>query len=150
MLVGSRNALPRMAAARQRMLEGEEPIPAVVDVVGHAEEDPEDTSVGLGGLPNEAGVVQLDAACMDGTTHNAGGVAALENILHPAQVARLVMERTDHCLLVGRGAYEFARMHGHAHTELLTERARKIWLAWRENANPRDDRFPPPPAEDSP
>ena len=108
------------------------------------EADEKDSSVGLGGLPNEEGVVQLDAACMHGPTHNSGGVAGIENILHPSEVARLVMERTDHCLLVGRGAYEFARQHGHPHVELLTERARAVWLRWKETMSEQDDRLPPP------
>ena len=73
------------------------------------EVDPEDTGVGYGGLPNENGVVQLDASIMDGKTYNAGSVASLENIKTPASVARLVMERTDHIMLVGVGALEFAR-----------------------------------------
>jgi len=117
-----------------------------IEVVKVVEADPSDMSVGLGGLPNEDGVVELDAACMDGATHNAGGVAALRGILHPSEVARLVMERTDHCLIVGEGAYAFARAHGHPHTELLTEAARRRWLEWKETLSERDDRLPPAPA----
>jgi N4-(beta-N-acetylglucosaminyl)-L-asparaginase len=79
---------------------------------------------------------------MDGRTHNAGSVGCIENILHPSEVARLVMERTDHCMLVGRGAYLFARAHGHPHTELLTEPARERWLSWKESMSDRDDRLP--------
>jgi N4-(beta-N-acetylglucosaminyl)-L-asparaginase len=108
------------------------------------EANPKDHSVGLGGMPNENGVVQLDAAVMDGRTHNAGSVACIENILHPCEVARLVMERTDHIMLVGRGAYEFARMHGHEHVELLTDEVRKRWLDWKEKMSESDDRFPAP------
>ncbi len=74
--------------------------------------DPEDTSVGYGGLPNEHGVVQLDASIMYGPTHNCGSVAALEGIKTPCSVARLVMERTDHIHIVGKGAQDFARAHG--------------------------------------
>ncbi len=144
LLVGSSNALGGMEEGHARLVRGEPGLDVVIDVVSAVEADPEDTSVGLGGLPNEDGVVQLDAACMDGATHNAGSVAALENILHPARVARLVMERTDHCLLVGKGAYEFARMHGHEHVDLLTEKAREAWLRWRETMSTRDDRLPPP------
>jgi len=147
-LVGSGNGLAGMQLAYPGLLAGKHPLDSAIEVVKVQEADPEDTSVGLGGLPNEDGAVVLDAACMDGETHNSGAVAAIENILHPSEVARLVMERTDHCLLVGRGAYEFARMHGHPHAELLTERARKIWLRWKETMSERDDRLPPPAKEE--
>ena len=105
--------------------------------------DPEDTSVGYGGLPNEHGVVQLDASIMYGPTHNCGSVAALEGIKTPCSVARLVMERTDHIHIVGKGAQDFARAHGFKVENLLTENARKIWLRWKENLSSKDDWFPP-------
>lgn len=143
-MVGSANALAGMRDHYASLQEGLDPLSAAIEVVKVVEADPEDTSVGLGGLPNEDGVVQLDAACMDGATHNAGGVAALENILHPSEVARLVMERTDHVLMVGPGAYAFARAHGHPHVELLTDSSRRRWLEWRERMSADDDRLPPP------
>jgi N4-(beta-N-acetylglucosaminyl)-L-asparaginase len=105
--------------------------------------DPEDMSVGYGGIPNEDGVVQLDSSIMDGPTHNCGSVASLEGIKTPCSVARLVMERTDHIMLVGPGAQKFAIMHGFPVENLLTERARKIWLRWKENLSEKDDWFPP-------
>lgn len=105
--------------------------------------DPEDMSVGFGGLPNEAGVVQLDASIMYGPTHNCGSVAALENIKTPCSVARLVMERTDHIHLVGAGALRFAKMHGFKEENLLTGKARIRWLKWKENLSDKDDWFPP-------
>mgnify|MGYP001224467831 FL=1 len=105
--------------------------------------DPDDTSVGYGGLPNKHGIVQLDASIMYGPTHNCGSVAALEGIKTPCSVARLVMERTDHIHIVGKGAQEFARVHGFKIENLLTDRARKIWLRWKENLSDRDDWFPP-------
>ena len=104
--------------------------------------DPDDTSVGYGGLPNEHGIVQLDASIMYGPTHNCGSVAALEGIKTPCSVARLVRERTDHIHIVGKGAQEFARVHGFKIENLLTDRARKIWLRWKENISDRDDWFP--------
>jgi len=107
------------------------------------EVDPEDHSVGYGGLPNEHGVVQLDASVMDGSTYSAGAVASLENIKTPSSVARLVMERTDHVLLVGPGALAFARSFGFREEELLTEEAREIWLRWREERGASDDWGPP-------
>ncbi|MCZ6597006.1 MAG: N(4)-(beta-N-acetylglucosaminyl)-L-asparaginase [Planctomycetota bacterium] len=146
-MVGSANGLAGMKEAWPRLLDGEDPLTVALDVVARVEADPNDHSVGLGGLPNERGAVQLDSACMHGPTHNSGAVAAIENILHPSQVARLVMERTDHCLIVGRGAYEFAREHGHPHTELLTDAARAIWLRWKETMSDKDDRFPAPRRE---
>ena len=95
--------------------------------------DPDDTSVGYGGLPNEEGVVSLDASIMYGPNHNCGSVAALEGIKTPCSVARLVMERSDHMMLVGEGALRFAKAHGFKEEDLLTEKARLIWLEWKEN-----------------
>jgi len=121
---------------------------SVLDAVEKAanvvELDPEDTSVGYGGLPNEEGVVQLDASCMYGPTHKPGAVAALEGVKTPSSVARRVMERTDHILLVGAGAQRFAIAHGFAIENLLTEKARLAWLKWKENLSSEDDWLPPP------
>jgi N4-(beta-N-acetylglucosaminyl)-L-asparaginase len=143
--IGSANALAGLKQHYARLADGADPLDVVIDVVKVQEADPEDDSVGLGGLPNADGVVQLDAACMYGPRHKSGAVACIENILHPSEVARLVLERTDHCLLVGKDAYEFARAHGHPHVELLTEASRKKWLEWKENLSKEDDWLPPPP-----
>ncbi|MDH3650160.1 MAG: N(4)-(beta-N-acetylglucosaminyl)-L-asparaginase [Saprospiraceae bacterium] len=105
--------------------------------------DPDDTSVGYGGLPNEEGVVQLDASIMYGPTHNCGSVAGLEGIKTPSSVARLVMERSDHMMLVAEGALRFAKAHGYREENLLTEKARLQWLKWKENLSDRDDWLPP-------
>lgn len=105
--------------------------------------DPNDMSVGYGGLPNERGVVQLDASIMYGPTHKCGSVASLENIKTPCSVARLVMERTDHIMIVGPGALEFAKAHGFKEENLLTEAARLKWLEWKENLSDQDDWLPP-------
>ena len=105
--------------------------------------DPDDTSVGYGGLPNMNGVVQLDASIMKGSDHNCGSVACIEGIKTPSSVARLVMERTDHIHLVGKGAQDFALMHGFKIENLLTEKTRKIWVKWRENLSDKDDYLPP-------
>jgi len=114
-------------------------VDAVEKAANIIELDPEDTSVGYGGLPNEQGVVQLDASFMDGKTYSAGAVACLENIKTPSSVARLVMQRTDHVLLVGTGALEFAKAWGFKEENLLTEKARKIWLRWKEEMSSSDD-----------
>jgi len=143
-LVGSANALPGMKEHYAALAGGADPLDVAIEVVKVQEANPADSSVGLGGLPNEDGVVQLDSAVMYGPTHNSGAVACIENILHPCEVARLVMERTDHCMIVGRGAYEFARQHGFPHTELLTDKARAAWLRWKETMSEQDDRLPPP------
>ncbi len=116
---------------------------AVEKAANVVELDPEDSSVGYGGLPNEDGVVQLDASCMYGPTHKPGAVACLEGIKTPSSVARLVMERTDHILLVGTGAQRFALAHGFQIENLLTEKARIAWLKWKENLSENDDWLPP-------
>ncbi len=114
-------------------------VDAVEKAANVIEIDPEDSSVGYGGLPNERGVVQLDASFMDGRTYSAGAVASLENIKTPSSVAKLVMQHTDHVLLVGTGALEFAKAWGFEEENLLTEKARKIWLRWKEEMSPTDD-----------
>lgn len=105
--------------------------------------DPEGTSVGWGGLPNEEGVVQLDSSIMDGRTYNAGSVACLENIRTPCSVARVVMEKTDHVMLCGHDALRFAKKWGFPEQELLTDKARQIWLRWKQRMSERDDWGPP-------
>lgn len=145
-MVGSENALPGMKAQFERLLAGGAPLDAAIEVCKVAEADPNDSSVGLGGLPNEDGVVQLDAACMDGRIHKSGAVAAIQDILHPIEVARIVLERTDHCQIFGADAYRFARAHGFPHTELLTESSRAVWMKWKEGLSSEDDRLGPPPA----
>lgn len=128
-----------MEAGWEILRAGGSAVDAVERAANVIEVDPEDTSVGYGGLPNENGVVQLDASFMDGRTYSAGAVACLENIKTPASVAKLVMQRTDHVLLVGTGALEFARAWGFKEENLLTEKARKIWLRWKEEMSSTDD-----------
>ena len=129
---------PLLTTAWKTLQQGGSPLDAAEKAVNISELDPRDRGVGYGGLPNEQGVLQLDASCMDGPTYNAGAVACLENIKTPCSVARLVMERTDHLLLVGRGALRFAKMHGFKEENLLTEEARKGWVAWKENLSDSD------------
>ncbi len=128
-----------MEAGWKILLDGGNAVDAVEKAANVIEVDPEDTSVGYGGLPNERGVVQLDSSFMDGKTYSAGAVACLENIKTPASVAKLVMQRTDHVLLVGAGALEFAKAWGFQEENLLTEKARKIWLRWKEEMSRTDD-----------
>ncbi len=95
----------------------------------HAESDPENSSVGFGGLPDEKGNVTLDACVMD-STGNAGSVAFLQNIKHPVSVARKIMEETKHVMLVGEGARQFAVSNGFEEINLLTEQSEKDWKKW--------------------
>lgn len=133
--------------ALTQLQQGGEVLDAIIGGVTLVEDNPEDITVGYGGLPNEDGVVQLDAAVMHGPTHNAGGVAAIEGIRNPAKVARLVMERSDHVLLVGEGAKRFAKAHGFPEENLLTDKTRKIWLKWKETLSDQDKWFPGPDDE---
>ncbi|MBX6314191.1 MAG: N(4)-(beta-N-acetylglucosaminyl)-L-asparaginase [Isosphaeraceae bacterium] len=145
--VSSANGLKAVEKAMELMRAGADPLDAAIAGVAIVEADPNDHTVGYGGIPNADGIVELDAAVMHGPTHGGGAVAALRNIMHPAAVARLVMKRTDHCLLVGEGALRFARMHGFPEVDLLTEETRKIWLYWKETQSQEDDYLPPPPEE---
>jgi len=142
-VVSSGNGLRATEKAMAILKTGGDPLEAVIAGVNIVEDDPNDMSVGYGGLPNEDGVVELDASVMYGPTHTAGAVAALRNIKNPSKVARLVMERTDHVLLVGEGALKFARAHGFKEEDLLTERSREVWLRWKETMSDRDNWFPP-------
>ncbi len=116
-----------------------DPLDAIIAGVNILEDDPDDMTVGYGGIPNEEGVVELDASVMDGRTMKAGAVGALHNVRYASRVARTVMERTDRVMLVGEGALRFARAHGFKEENLLTERARKVWLYWKENLSDQDD-----------
>jgi N4-(beta-N-acetylglucosaminyl)-L-asparaginase len=142
-VVASSNGLEAVGKAMEIIRSGYDPLDAVIAGVNLVEEDPEEMSVGYGGLPNEEGTVELDASVMHGPTHNAGAVASLRNIKTPSKVARLVMERTDHALLVGEGALKFALAHGFKEENLLTDKAREIWLRWKETLSERDNWFPP-------
>jgi N4-(beta-N-acetylglucosaminyl)-L-asparaginase len=143
-IVASGNGLRSVEKAMELVKQGHDPLDAAIEGVAIVEADPTDHSVGLGGLPNEDGVVELDAAVMHGPTHGGGSVASIRNIIHPAAVARLVMKRTRHCLLVGDGALRFARAHGFPEVNLLTDEARQVWLHWKETHDPSDDWLPPP------
>lgn len=95
------------------------------------ENDVKNASVGIGGIPNADGQVELDACIMSGPDHNAGSVAGIRDILHPISVARLVMEKTPHVMLVGDGAKQFALQHGHLATQLLTDDQKARWEEWK-------------------
>ena len=138
-VISSGNGFAAVVRAMMLIQNGSDPVDAVVEGVGIVESDPNDMSVGYGGLPNEDGIVELDASVMHGPTHKAGAVAAIRNIKNPAAVALTVLRRTDHVMLVGEGATKFAIAHGFPEENLLTPRARQAWLAWKENLSPDDD-----------
>lgn len=117
---------------------GHDTMDAVIFVMKAQEDDPNDDSVGLGGLPNEEGEVELDACVMHGPTRRAGAVAGVRSIKNVSMVARTVMERSNHLLLCGEGAQRFAVAHGFQKENLLTERSRKTWLLWKETMSNRD------------
>jgi N4-(beta-N-acetylglucosaminyl)-L-asparaginase len=117
---------------------GGDTLDAALRVVKGPEDDPNDDSVGLGGLPNEEGVVELDASCMHGPTRRAGSVGGVRNIKNVSLVAKAVMEHTGHVMLVGDGAERFAVAMGFPRENLLTERSRKVWLLWKEAQSTND------------
>ena len=137
-VVSSANGIRGVKIAYDMMAQGADPLDAAIAGVNVQELDPTDQSVGLGGLPNADGVVQLDASVMHGPTRRAGSVAALEDIATPSLVAKAVMDYTDHIMLVGAGARRFAIEMGFTPQNLLTEKSRQDWLRWRANLNPRD------------
>ncbi|REJ72876.1 MAG: asparaginase [Planctomycetota bacterium] len=142
--IASKNGLKAVAKAYERMQAGADTLDAAVAGITLVEDDPDDLTVGYGGLPNENGDVELDAAVMHGPTHRAGAVASLQGVRHAAKLAHLVLAQTDHVLLVGEGARAFARAQGFPSEDLLTEKARKIWLYWKQTNSTRDDWLPPP------
>jgi N4-(beta-N-acetylglucosaminyl)-L-asparaginase len=111
---------------------GGDTLDAALRVVKGPEDDPNDTSVGLGGIPNEEGVVELDACCMHGPTRRAGSVGGVRNIKNVSLVSKAVMEHTGHVMLVGEGAERFAVAVGFPRENLLTDHSRKVWLLWKE------------------
>ncbi len=116
---------------------GSDVLDALIAGVNIVELDPLDDSVGYGGLPNANGVVQLDSCCMHGPKKRAGGVAEIEGVRTPSKVAQMVMDLTDHHLLVGKGAQEFARSMGFTiEDDLNTENSRKKWLEWKRRTDP--------------
>jgi len=120
-----------------RITRGEDVLDALVAGVNIVELDPEDDSVGYGGIPNAEGVVQLDSCCMHGPKKRAGGVAAIEGVRTPSLVAKAVLENTDHHLIVGKGAQDFARNMGFTiEADLNTPQSRKAWLEWKRRIDP--------------
>ena len=150
--VSSANGLAAVNKAVEMMRGGGDTLDAVIAGVNIVELDPKDNSVGYGGLPNERGDVELDASVMHGPTRRAGAVASIRGVREPSKVARAVLESTDHILIVGQGARDFATAHGFEDMNLLTEESRIAWLRWKETLSPVDKWGPTPnlPAPASP
>jgi N4-(beta-N-acetylglucosaminyl)-L-asparaginase len=144
-VIASANGIRGVARAYEAIARGTDPLDAIIAGVNIQELDPDDQSVGLGGLPNENGVVQLDASCMHGPTKRAGSVACLEDIATPSLVAKAVMDHTDHIMLVGDDARDFAIRMGFQTQNLLTEKSRQMWLRWKAGQNPGDAWLDLPP-----
>ncbi len=131
LIISSANGLNALDKGMQILKSGGDTLDAVVAAVTVVEDDPNDDSVGYGGLPNEEGDVELDACVMHGPTHRAGSVASVRRIKNVSRLAKTVMERTNHIMIVGDGARRFAVAEGFEEMNLLTEHSRKIWLAWK-------------------
>jgi N4-(beta-N-acetylglucosaminyl)-L-asparaginase len=137
-IISAFNGLNYLDDAYAFLKSGGDTLDAALRVVKGPEDDPNDTSVGLGGLPNEEGVVELDACCMHGPTRRAGSVGGVRNIKNVSLVSKAVMEHTGHVMLVGEGAERFAVAMGFPRESLLTDHSRKIWLLWKEIRSDND------------
>jgi len=131
LIISSANGVSALQKGMDILNSGGDTLDAVVATVTIVEDDPNDDSVGYGGLPNEEGVVELDASVMHGPTRRAGSVASVQKIKNVSRLAKTVMERTNHVMIVGDGARRFAVAEGFEEMNLLTEHSRKIWLAWK-------------------
>ncbi len=131
LIISSANGLHALGAGMDILKKGGDTLDAVVAAVTIVEDDPNDDSVGYGGLPNEEGEVELDASVMHGPTHRAGSVASVRRIKNVSRLAKTVMEKTNHVMIVGEGARRFGVAEGFEEMNLLTEHSRKIWLAWK-------------------
>ncbi len=137
-IICAHNGFAYVEGAYASLKSGADTLDVGIQVVKGPEDDPNDDSVGLGGLPNEEGVVELDACCMHGPTRRAGAVGAVRNIVNVSMVSKAVFQHTGHVMLVGEGAERFAVAVGFPRQNLLTDRSRKIWLLWKEFNSDRD------------
>lgn len=131
---GTENAVAR---AFRLITGGSDVLDALIAGVNIPELDPLETGIGFGALPNAEGIVELDASCMHGPRKRAGAVAGLRGVRTPSLVARAVMDYTDHHLLVGDGAQQFARQMGFPiEDDLNTPNSRRLWLEWKRRSDP--------------
>jgi N4-(beta-N-acetylglucosaminyl)-L-asparaginase len=151
-IISANNGFNYLDDAYAYLSQGGDTLEAALRVVTGPENDPNDDSVGLGGLPNEDGIVELDACCMHGPTRRAGAVGGVRNIKNVSLVSKAVMEHTGHVMLVGEGAERFAVAAGFPRESLLTEHSRKIWFLWKQfhstndwwGPGPSDPHWQPP------
>jgi len=136
LIVSAHNGVKHLDAGMAVLRSGGDTLDAALAVVTKVEDDPNDNSVGYGGLPNEDGVVELDASVMHGPTRRGGAVGSIQKIKNPSLVAKVVMEKTNHVFIVGAGAERFAVDEGFEPMNLLTEKSRTAWLAWKASASP--------------
>ncbi len=132
-VISSANGLAACKRANEMLHSGADTLDAVIAGVNIVELDPKDHSVGYGGLPNEDGVVELDASVMHGPSRKCGSVAAIRGIKTPSKVAKLVMTETDHIMIAGGGALKFAKEMGFQEEDLLTDESRLAWLVWKKS-----------------
>jgi len=135
LIISSANGLQHLDDGMELLKSGGDTLDAALAVVTKVEDDPNDDSVGYGGLPNEDGVVELDASVMHGPSRRAGAVGSIQKIKNPSLVAKAVMDKTNHVFIVGPGAQHFAEDEGFAPMNLLTERSRIAWLAWKASVS---------------
>jgi N4-(beta-N-acetylglucosaminyl)-L-asparaginase len=135
LIVSAANGFQHLDDGMAVLKSGGDTLDAVLAVVTKVEDDPNDDSVGYGGLPNEDGVVELDASVMHGPSRRAGAVASIQKIKNPSLVAKTVMEKTNHVFIVGAGAERFAVDEGFKTMDLLTDRSRIAWLAWKASSS---------------
>src|SRR6202011_4418116 len=135
LIISSANGLRALDRGMDILKKGGDTLDAVVAAVTVVEDDPNDDSVGYGGLPNEEGEVELDASCMHGPTGRAGSVASVRRIKNVARLAKTGMEKSNHVMLVGEGARRFAVAEGFEEINLLTEHSRLLWLAWKASSS---------------
>jgi N4-(beta-N-acetylglucosaminyl)-L-asparaginase len=135
LIVCAANGLQHLDDGMEILRSGGDTLDAALAVVTKVEDDPNDDSVGYGGLPNEDGVVELDASVMHGPTRRAGAVGSIQKIKNPSLVAKTVMEKTNHVFIVGSGAEKFAVDEGFKTMDLLTDRSRIAWLAWKASSS---------------
>ena len=136
LIISSANGFAHLDGGMGVLKSGGDTLDAALAVVTKVEDDPNDDSVGYGGLPNEDGVVELDASVMHGPSRRCGAVASIQKIKNPSLVAKVVMEKTNHVMIVGNGAQKFAEDEGFTPMNLLTERSRIAWLAWKASTSP--------------
>jgi N4-(beta-N-acetylglucosaminyl)-L-asparaginase len=137
-IITKRTGIQTIENAYRNLLNGTDPLDVAIQIGKAQEDDPNDDTVGLGGLPNEDGVVELDSCCMHGPTRRAGSVGGVRGIKNVSLLAKAVMEHTGHVMLVAEGAEKFAKAMGFPQENLLTEEARKTWLLWKENMSDQD------------